>query len=107
MDSEQDWNTFLKDHPVFATDSDAPGTSTSTQARELCLKTLPDFVHVNAATEGPTPSGRRQVMVIRDSDLIVAIGSEIRMASLADVKTAPRLSGSESKPYKVCILPYL
>ncbi|THH33582.1 hypothetical protein EUX98_g536 [Antrodiella citrinella] len=32
------------------------------------------------------PSGRRQVVVINDSDIIVAAGSEIRIASLGDAK---------------------
>ena len=103
MDSEQDWNAFLRDHPVFSAHSNAAETSKSTQARELSANTLPDFTNANAVADGPAPSGRRQVMVVKDSDLIVAVGNEIRMASLADVKTASQLSSSESKSYKVCI----
>ena len=101
MDSEQDWNAFLRDHPVFSAHSNAAETSKSTQARELSASTLPDFTNADTAG-GPTPSGRRQVMAVKDSDLIVAVGNEIRMASLADMKIASQLSSSESKSYKVC-----
>ena len=104
MDSEEDWNTFLHDHPIFSltkgVNASASGAGKDEQhALELSLNTLPDFTNTDLTNDGPAPSGRRQVMVMKDSDIIVAVGNEIRMASLGDSKS----SKSQRKTYKVCM----
>lgn len=100
MDPETDWDSFLKAHPIFTLPKSVSGVAgRGTGALELSLSSLPDFVNLDPVEDGPTPSGRRQVMVIKDSDLIVAAGSEIRMTSLGDAK----LGKSTRKSYKVCV----
>ena len=75
-----DWSALLKGHPIF---SSSPDTNPSQQLE-------PD-------NGSPLPSGRRQVMVLKDADLIVAIGKELRVTSLGDAK----LGRGKSKSYKV------
>lgn len=99
MDGEEDWNAFLRGHPIFSLPESGSRSRVKEESLELSLNTLPNFTKVDPASDGPTPSGRRQVLVIKDSDIIVAVGSEIRMASLGDSK----LSKSQRKSYKVCM----
>ena len=104
MDPETDWDTFLKAHPIFTLPKSVAGAAgRGPGALELSLSTLPHFTQFDPTDDGPTPSGRRQVMVIKDSDLIVAAGSEIRMTSLGDAK----LGKSSRKSYKVCVFYFL
>lgn len=103
MDGEEDWNAFLRDHPVFSLPEDVSAAPSKEELSfELSLNTLPNFTTADPSDDGPTPSGRRQIMVIKDSDIIVAAGSEIRMASLGDAK----MSKSQRKSYKVCMSSY-
>ena len=74
-----DWASLLNGHPIFSSSTD---TSLSQQLDDSSL--LP---------------GRRQVMVLKDADLIVAIGKELRVTSLGDAK----LGKGKSKSYKVLI----
>lgn len=100
MDPETDWDSFLKGHPIFSLPKSVSGaTGRGISALELSLGSLPQFTNLDPADDGPTPSGRRQVMVIKDSDLIVAAGNEIRMTSLSDAK----LGKNTRKSYKVCV----
>ena len=75
-----DWSSLLKGHPIFSSSSD----TNPSQQPEL----------YNGST---TPSCRRQVMVLKDADLIVAVGKELRVTSLGDAK----LGRGKSKSYKV------
>jgi nucleoporin NUP82 len=75
-----DWSSLLKGHPIFLSSSD----SSSSQQLEL-------------RDDCPSPSGRRQIMVLKDTDLIVAVGKELRVTSLGDAK----LGRGKSKSYKV------
>lgn len=101
MSFEDDWNAVLTDHSIFALPE--PDASASRDVSlELSTATLPQFM---AEEEDPledsgTPSGRRQVIVLRDSDLVVALGKEIRMCSLEDA----RLGRGTKKSYKVRVL---
>ena len=102
MDGDEGWNTFLHDHPIFASAKDSGASASGAgkderRSLELSLKTLPDFTNQDTEDIRPVRSGRRQIMVIKDSDMIVAVGSEIRMASLGDAK----LNKGQSKTYKV------
>ena len=87
MASEVNWESLLDGHPIFSqtTASKAPAKD------ELSTKAL------NTSDDGEV-SRRRQIMCLKDSEIIVACKSEIRMASLLDAK----VSGSSEKTYKVC-----
>ncbi|KAH9899737.1 hypothetical protein C8Q73DRAFT_639428 [Cubamyces lactineus] len=103
MSSEEDWEELLKDHPVFSLPKSVSGPSgRGEESLNLSLSSLPDFVNLDPVDDKPTPSGRRQAIAIKDADLIVAVGSEIRIASLGDAKGA---RGSSQKSYKILHTP--
>jgi nucleoporin NUP82 len=98
MDGDEDWSKILDGHSIFSLPKSFRGpTAQSETSLELSTNTLPSFTHVDPAEDGPTPSGRRHVMVLKDADLIVAAGKEIRITSLGDAK----LSRSVRQTYKV------
>ena len=87
MDTDEDWNSLLSSHPIFALPKSVSGpTGKGKSSLELSHNTLSDFTNLDPDNDEATPSGRRQVMVIKDSDIIIAAGSEIRIASLSDAK---------------------
>lgn len=87
MEGDEDWSKVLNDHPIFSLPKSFRGpTAQPETSLELSTNTLPRFTHVDPAEDGPTPSGRRQVMLLKDADLIVAAGKEIRISSLGDTK---------------------
>lgn len=97
---DDDWASLLSDHPIFSPPKNIIQSKTRTgNALELSTSTLSDFINVNPRDDLPTPSGRRQVMVLKNEDLIVAAGNELRMASLGDYK----MGRSIKKSYKVCM----
>lgn len=96
MDTDEDWSKLLLGHSIFGLPksvSSPAGKGKSTL--ELSHNTLPDFTNLDPEDDEPTPSGRRQVMVIKDSDMIVAAGSEIRITSLGDAKLHRSMSGGQ------------
>jgi len=100
MDGEEDWSKILDGHPIFSLSKSFSGpTAHPETSLELSSNTLPSFTCVDPAADGPTPSGRRHVMVLKDADLIVAAGKEIRITSLGDTK----LSRSIRQTYKAII----
>ncbi|KAL6309749.1 hypothetical protein BKA93DRAFT_876721 [Sparassis latifolia] len=102
MDGEENWDLLLRGHPIFSPPlSVSHASGRGDISLELSLSSLPDFSDLDPDNDAPTPSGRRQVMVIKDSDLIVAAGSEIRMTSLADFK----LARNTRKSYKILHTP--
>ncbi|KAF8211309.1 hypothetical protein K438DRAFT_1807092 [Mycena galopus ATCC 62051] len=80
--SAQDWDTLLSAHPIFT-------PSPTQSAREL------------DASTSKNGGARRQVMILKDADLVVAAGSEIRITSLG----AARPTGA--KGYKTLHTPNL
>ena len=95
-----EWTNVLRDHPIFALPKSLNGTlSSSLDILELSTTTLPKFNHINAGEDEMTPSGRRQVMILKDADLILAAGREIRISSVGDLK----LTQSVRKSYKVSL----
>jgi nucleoporin NUP82 len=81
MDVEgDDWSSLLKGHPIFSSSTD------------INLSQQLDLYN-----DSPLSSSRRQVMVLKDADLIVAVGKELRVTSLGDAK----LGKGKSKSYKV------
>ncbi|KAI9000883.1 hypothetical protein BD414DRAFT_473007 [Trametes punicea] len=103
MSGEEDWEELLKDHPVFSPLRSVSGPAGGgRQSLNLSLSSLPDFVTLDPIDDKPTPSGRRQAIAINDANLIVAVGSEVRIASLGDSKGA---RSSSQKSYKVLHTP--
>ena len=89
MASEVDWETVLNGHPIF-TPNEALDSSTKSSKHALSTSAL-------NAYDDEEVSRRRQIMCLKDSEIILAHKSEIRMASLTDAK----VSGSSEKTYKV------
>ena len=102
MDNEQDWDAFLDGHPVFGPQKDAEGKDSV--PLELSLENLAELLPTCSSKNPSVPSGRRQLMAIKDSDIIIAAGSEIRMASLIEGRVASA-SVSGDRAYKVSIIP--
>ena len=70
--SHADWNTILDGHPIFC-------------PRDAHRKDVELATHETTAAEISSP-GRRQTMVMKDAELIVAVGDEIRMTPLTESK---------------------
>ena len=104
-EKEPDWNALLKDHPIFSLPKSLPSTSGKDEASlqfSLSALSKPKDTDADGLDDGPAPSGRRQVMVIKDSELVVAAGSELRMTTLADTK----FGRATPKSYKVRPAPH-
>ncbi|KAF8974369.1 hypothetical protein BDZ97DRAFT_1900053 [Flammula alnicola] len=102
MSDNEEWSELLHDHPIFSLlKSNDDSHPKSKNLLELSTNSLPDFINVDPQEDAPTPSGRRQVMLLKDSELIVAAGKEIRMSSFGDLK----LSRSVRKSYKTLHTP--
>lgn len=99
MPDNDEWANLLKDHPIFSLPKPTK-TPKSKNPLELSTNTLPDFTKVESNGNLPSPSGRRNLMILKDADIIVGAGSEIRMSSFADLKLSP----SARKTYKVWFL---
>lgn len=93
MADAEDWSRLLQDHPIFS-----PSSLNKSNFLELSTLSLRDSTNVDSSDTGSSTSGRRQTMILKDADLIVAAGKEIRMSSFGDIK----LSKSIRKSYKVC-----
>lgn len=93
-----DWSSVLKGHPIFSSTED-----TQPQQLELSTNSLPDFTRLEY-DDSLSPSGRRQIMVLKDADLILAVGKELRVTSLGDAKLGR--GKSESYKARVTVMPY-
>ena len=100
MSATDGWTNVLRDHPIFSLPKSLNGPlSSSLDILELSTTTLPKFNSVSPTDDELTPSGRRQVMILKDADLILAAGKEIRISSVGDLK----LSHSVRQSYKVSV----
>lgn len=91
MADAEDWSRLLQDHPIFI--------PSCQNKQELSILSLRDSESVdNSPNAGSSTVGRRHTMILKDADLIVAMGKEVRMSSFGDIK----LSRSTRKSYKVC-----
>jgi nucleoporin NUP82 len=90
MDPHEDWGSVLNGHPIFNKDIDD-----NDKSLELSIRSLSRFTKVDPPQDEQSPSGRRQVMIIKDTDLILAVGKTIRMTSLTEARSGQR-------SYKVC-----
>ncbi|KAG6833726.1 hypothetical protein H0H87_001158 [Tephrocybe sp. NHM501043] len=99
---DQDWSKLLAGHPIFSLPKSFSGPSAHPiSSLELSSNTLPSFTSIDPNVDALTPSGRRQVIVLKDADLIVASGHEVRITSLSDAK----LSQSTRQTYKTLHTP--
>ncbi|KAF5370096.1 hypothetical protein D9758_001201 [Tetrapyrgos nigripes] len=95
-------SVILNGHPIFSPSKNVSSAPSSSQWNvELSAKTLSQFLDANDNGEGASLSGRRQVMLLRDTDLILAAGKSIRMASLSGTK----IQRSTTKSYKTLHTP--
>ena len=88
MDYSDDWSTLLNGHPIFLPKDDLAAGVGPSAATELSQATL---------AQNASP-GRQQTMLIKDTELIVAVKNELRVTSLKEAQ----LSKSMRKTYKVC-----
>lgn len=94
-----DWHTLLDTHPIFHPPADSqPGRGNPLTAQSLELSTsILTSAQDSDSEHDYVLSGRRQLMALKDADLIVAVGSELRITSLWDTK----LGRDTGKSYKV------
>ncbi|KAL4075973.1 hypothetical protein J3A83DRAFT_2092947 [Scleroderma citrinum] len=93
--THDDWADILDGHPIF--DSQKTHASIEEEPLELSTNSL------KRSVSNDCPhflSGRRQVMALKDADLIVAVGSELRITSLGDTRL-----GKSTRSYKVLHTP--
>ncbi|KAH7887865.1 hypothetical protein F5I97DRAFT_1863655 [Phlebopus sp. FC_14] len=96
--NQDDWGAILEGHPIF----DIPKSYDAwEQNLELSRNTLRKSARDGFPEDGYSLSGRRQLMTLKDADLILAAGKELRIASLGDTK----LGRSTKKAYKVLYAP--
>lgn len=100
--AHDDWHTLLDAHPIFHFPAHfhsqrGRGEPVTEQSLELSTNTLSTISQDSQSEHGYVLSGRRQLMALKDADLIVAAGSELRMTSLWDTK----LGRDTGKSYKV------
>ncbi|KAF7985224.1 hypothetical protein HWV62_7864 [Athelia sp. TMB] len=101
MSCDDDWSAVLSDHPIFSLPKAISNLTHAESSLELSTNTLPSFTRTDQSENGPTPSGRRQVMLLKNEDLIVAAGKELRMSCLGD----SRLGNNAKKTFKVLHTP--
>ncbi|EIW82422.1 hypothetical protein CONPUDRAFT_123331 [Coniophora puteana RWD-64-598 SS2] len=95
--NQDSWSTILHDHPIFSVSSSnaVPQASSAVVSSQLVSTSA-------SADHAPSPNNcRRQTMVLKDADLIVAAGTELRITSLSDKK----MDKSTGKSYKVLRTP--
>lgn len=93
------WESVLSDHPIFDPSAGSSGDKNSWKADdpslELSINSLSKST--SAIQDGGIPNGRRRTMLIKDADLIVAVGKQVRMTSL----TESQLSDAGEQTFKV------
>jgi hypothetical protein len=101
MSSEDEWTSILQGHPIFTPlSSEEHHRQDASRTLVLSTDTLTKFIATEPTEDERVPAGRRQVMVLKDADLIVAVGKEIRICSLGDA----RHNRDAKKTYKVRLL---
>ncbi|KAG2077550.1 hypothetical protein BDR04DRAFT_1113524 [Suillus decipiens] len=93
--TQDDWRTMLEGHSIFTLPSGYGGQSE--ESLELSTNTLKKSILNEGPLDGIPRSGRRRVMVLKESDLIVAAGYELRITSLL----ASKLGRSTNNSFKL------
>ncbi|ESK97559.1 hypothetical protein Moror_17559 [Moniliophthora roreri MCA 2997] len=89
MDNDQ-----LSGHPIFSLPKSFSVSPHDNSSLELSTNTLFRSSQANSKDDDFLPTRRRRVMVLRDTDLIVAAGKELRITSLGDAKFQKSLAKS-------------
>ena len=82
------WESVLNGHPIFGSRS---GSSDDENPRKVDDPSL-ELSIISLSTVPPdkgVPTGRRRTMLIKDADLIVAVGEQVRMTSLTEAQLSP------------------
>ena len=95
------WEPVLNGHPIFdplsGGSDDKNSWSADGPSLELSISSLSQFKPPDAIQDGGISGGRRRTMLIKDADLIVAVGNQVRMTSL----TESQLSTAGERAFKV------
>ena len=95
------WESVLNGHPIFDPSSGGSSDKVSWKADEpsfeLSINSLSKPKLSDATQDGGVQNGRRRTMIIKDADLIVAVGKQVRMTSL----TESQLSAAGEQTFKV------
>jgi len=77
------WESVLNGHPIFNPSSgsgdDKDSWKVDSTSLELSISSLSNVIQDSGAQ-----SGRKQVMLVKDTDLIVTVGKQVRMTSLTE-----------------------
>lgn len=97
------WESVLNGHPIFDPSAGSGSNENSKKADdtslELSISSLSKSKHSNGIQDEGIPRGRRRTMLIKDADLIVAVGKQVRMTSLIESQS----STAEEQTFKVTI----
>lgn len=97
----QKWESVLNGHPIFnpsaGSGDDQNYNKTDDASLELSINSLSKSKSSNVIQDGVVQGGRRRTMIIKDADLIVAVGKQVRMTSL----TESQLSAAGEHTFKV------
>ncbi|KAK7049644.1 hypothetical protein VNI00_005675 [Paramarasmius palmivorus] len=93
-------NDHLSGHPIFSLPKSLSVSPQNAYSLELSTNTLHQSLQGSSKDDDSLPTRRRRVMVLRDTDLIVAAGKELRMAPLGD-----KFSKGAAKSYKTLHTP--
>lgn len=88
---------FLRGHPIF-TAKDPLDASLDLSLNNLASFKEPRGFSRTLEPTSQSAAGRRRTMALRESDLLLAVGNEIRIASLSDAKSP----NWQQRSYKVC-----
>ena len=95
------WEPVLNGHPIFDPSSggsdDKNSWNTDGPSLELSISSLSQFKPSDTIQDGGISGGRRRTMLIKDADLIVAVGNQVRMMSL----TEPQPNTARERTFKV------
>jgi len=95
---QPNWESVLNGHPIFDPSSgsgdDKNLWKSDNPSLELSISSLSNAIQDQ---DKGVPSGRRRTMLVKDADLVVAVGKQVRMTSL----TESQLSSTGEQSFKV------
>ena len=87
------WESVLNGHPIFDPSVDDSSDKNSQKvdetSLELSISSLSKSKPSDIIQDEGIPNGRRRTMLIKDADLIVAVGKQVRMTSLTESRLTP------------------
>lgn len=86
------WEPALNGHPIF--DSSSDSGDKDDPSLELSINSLSKLKSSDATQDRGVPTRRKRTMLVKDADLIVAVGKQIRMTSLTE--SQPSATGEQT-----------